>query len=230
MQKFFLAAAATAALGTVAVGRSASDPVILAQTYKVGQKDNYELSLVASSADVTTLKIDFTKEVLKVYSNGDADIKTTASLLEMTRKGQVAKPPVPGPYTAKYDAYGITLTPPAEKTGLNVDFMSMITAATPKGLVQGVPFSVDRDDPASPGNHYKVTMTLASVKDGVAEVDSKTESVVKVAGAPDQQIDGKTLVDVASKKVNHVELHITRGGTSEGAPAVLNVTIDRKTS
>ncbi|HRF58726.1 MAG TPA: hypothetical protein PLH94_02295 [Fimbriimonadaceae bacterium] len=159
---FFVAVVAVVAIA------AAQDTVKLARNYVVGQADSYKWSMTMKGAmGEITIDASLKQAVKKVYDNGDADIETTLSAMEIDTMGQKITPPASPPTTQRMTRFG---QPVGLKASGPAGFMNFATMLAEGEMKVGQEVAVDRTDPDKPKHKVKGTFKLESVVSGEAKI------------------------------------------------------------
>lgn len=210
----FLLLCAALAVGAWAV----QDGMKIARTYKVGEADTYKMA-IALESDMGPIDVAMTMKqtVKKVYENGDADLETAVSAMTVNAMGNEMSPPAPPATVQRVNRGGMVVgqgAAPAGAGGMRAGMGMMLNfgrfgaVMTDKALKVGVPVPIE-----DPEGKTKGTVTLQSVADGVAVLNSKLEILIGDATEP-MKVDAKTWIDTSTSKLNKMEGTVT--GTLPG--------------
>jgi hypothetical protein len=211
------------------------DSLQLARTYKEGEKDAYTVKIdiaIQGGIEVTT---SMSQEVVKVYDNGDADVKFTYGTPKAmmggqdisSMAGQMLNMP---PMTMRLNKYGSSTTKPTVQQGMMAGMHKMMSIGStlldkPMKVGQAVPINVEDKEAKS---KVTGTITLESITGGVAKIVSDMQ--ITNAQTTDKPMKLKTtaLIDVASSKPNRVEgLATDVPGQGGMAPDSIKFTLER---
>lgn len=177
--------------------------------YKAGESDAYAMSMAMEtgmgSIDVA---MTMTQTIKKVYDNGDADIETSIGSMKINAMGNEMSPPAPPATTTRMNNRGVAVQASQGAAGggrgaggmgmlLNFSRFGAIMTAGEMKVGVAVPFE-DKESGS------KGTVTLESLKDGVAILISKIEVSNPGGGAP-MVVDTRSWIDAASSKLDKLE-------------------------
>jgi hypothetical protein len=187
---------ATLGLGfALATGAGAQARHSFGRTYVVGQKQVYAVKVqLAAAPKAAYITMTMTEEVLRVYANGEADVKTVMSDVVGFERTHSGTQPAPPQKTARLDRLGL---PSAAEMGTGDQLFSSIS-----GLVgvraammvgKSVPFESKHSAQAS--TYWAGRATLVEVKNGVAKVHVVADTKDKASHmVEDYTFDAKTSV------------------------------------
>jgi hypothetical protein len=187
---------------------SAQDVVSFERTFIAGNKDEYNVGFqVTTTIGLVDFKMVLTQTAKKVYEDGSVDIESQATNLHVkVNDKEMQVPDRPQPVsTVRYSKYGIPLETGSASSGpINTNFLRLVGVVPEKGMKSGESISIDFKDPKNEKNTIKGTVTLESVKDGVAVLVSKFDVTNENTATPikyvmNRQVDTKTKATI---KVN----------------------------
>lgn len=195
------------AVGALAMLAAAQDTIKLGRTYAVGQKDSYKWSMTMKGAmGEIVIDASMTQTIKKVYDNGDADIETNLTGMQIDAMGQKITPPSTPPTTQRMTRFG---QPVGAKAAGPTGFMSFATLMAEGELKVGQEVTVDRTDPDKPKNKVKGTFKLESLESGVAKIVGDLQLWNEQTGDKPMKMNVTSWVAAATGTADKVEGTIT---------------------
>lgn len=199
-----------------AAAAAVQNPVTFERKFKEGEKDDYRVSLVVSTAmGDAEIQMTLTQTVKKVYDSGSADLENTTTDLKVAFNGQEVNVPasqVPAS-TTKVDKYGMPIGKAnAPGSPLNFGFLRYATLLPSTGVKLGETVNIDHKDPDNPKNTVSGTVRFEGVTDGVAKVISKLEISNDQSASP-MKVVLTSWIDQSTNKVTKAE------GTASNLPS-----------
>lgn len=188
---------------------AAQDGQKFERKYKAGESDAYTMSMAMEtgmgSIDVA---MTMTQTIKKVFDNGDADIETSIGSMKINAMGNEMSPPTPPATTTRMNKRGVAVQAAqgapaggraAGGMGMMLNFTRFGGIMTDGEMKVGAAVPFEDKESGSKG-----TVTLESLKDGVAVLVSKIEVKNPNGGAP-MVVDTRSWIDSATSKLDKLE-------------------------
>ncbi len=210
------------AASVMALAQGSFDP---ARTYVVGEKDVYAMNVKMTTASYDasiTGKLSF--KTKKVWDNGDADLETQATDVEVNLLGNVDKKPASDIRVTRYTKFGVPIEPKVEKGDAGPKYMNFLTFRPSTVMQMGQTVKIDEQLNDATKTHVTGTSKLEALADGVAKVVSSLD-VTQGKGKKPMHIDSIGYIDVKTAKMNRVESKLVNIDGEGDAGAILAITV-----
>lgn len=206
--------ALTLACATAFVHAQTFNPV---HAYAAGDSDSYTVKVDATaSTGEIGITSDTSRTVKHVYENGDADIETKITDLNLNIGGQPLPWTNPQPSTSRYNRFGMPITPGGQSLGMS--FTRFGTFFGEKEFKVGETNAIEQVDEKNPKNHVKGTVKLLSLEDGKAKLSIVLDSFSEDAEKP-MHVEGTATVHIATSRLLSFE------GTATNLPAIKGISV-----